>query len=249
MKIRNRTINRLLARGAGLLLRVWFRLMRFTLVSEAPGIAPYEETPTEKYLYCLWHDGILGMIFSRRQRHLAGLVSLHNDGAYVADMMEIFGIRPIRGSSGRRGVGAVREMMVAARDWHIAIATDGPRGPRHVVKDGILYLASHSGRGIVPAAYAVRRGWRPRGRWTDMLIPRPCTRTWILAAAPIRIPPDLRPDQLEPYRQQLQLAMEQVHQLAEQIARGEAEGFTPGWRDTLPGVATTPAEPASAKAA
>lgn len=230
MKIRNRTVIRAIAHVAAILLRGWFRLVRLRVLTETPVIDPFVKSPSEKFLYCLWHDAIFGMIISRPHHSMAGLVSLHADGAYVANMMDIFNVRPIRGSSGRRGAGAMREMMQAAEDWHIAIATDGPRGPRHEVKDGILYLASQSGRGIVPTAYTARRGWRPRGRWTDMLIPRPFTRSWIIGSQPIYVPPGLKPDQLGPYREQLQRAMEEVNQFADRIAAGEVDDFTPGWR-------------------
>ncbi|MFV0445374.1 MAG: lysophospholipid acyltransferase family protein [Planctomycetaceae bacterium] len=249
MKIRNRTLIRAIAHAAAIVLRSWFRLVRLRVMAEGPGSNPFTKSPVEKHLYCLWHDAIFGMIFSRPHHCMAGLVSLHTDGAYVADMMEIFGIRPIRGSSGRRGAGAMREMMQAADNWHIAIATDGPRGPRHVVKDGILYLASQSGRAIVPTAFAARRSWRPRGRWTDMLIPWPFTRSWIIGSQPIHVPAGLKPDQLGPYRDQLQQAMDEVNALAERIASGEVDGFTPGWhgQSETPVTASTPCGPQTAE--
>ena len=242
MKIRNPRIIRFLAQALAGVMRLWFRTMRLRVLIEIPGVDPYGEAPPggrqdERFLYCLWHDAILGIIFARPHRRMAGLVSLHADGSYVAEVMTAFGIRPIRGSSGRRGAGAVREMMDAARDWHIAIATDGPRGPRHVVKDGILYLASLTGRGIVPTTVAAKRSFRPRGRWTDMLVPFPFTRIWVFGAAPIFVPPNLKPDQLAPYREQLQAAMDAIEMLADRVARGEVDGFYPVWNDAAaPGV-------------
>ncbi len=235
MKIRNHKLIRVLARILAWGLRLWFRPVRLHLVGEVPGMDPYGDAGERRYLYCLWHDAIVGVIFSRPHTRMAGLVSLHADGAWVADVMEVFGIRPIRGSSSRRGAAAVREMCTAARDWHIAITVDGPRGPRHRVKDGILYIASQTGRPIVPTAFVASREFRPRGRWTDMCIPWPWAHTWLVACAPLHVPPGLRPDQLAPYRDQLQQAMDDVNAFAEAIARGEAEGFYPGWREALAG--------------
>lgn len=234
MKIRNHKVIRVLAGILAFLLRAWFRPVRLHLVGEVTGLDPYGDAGDRRYLYCLWHDAIVGVIFSRPHTRMAGLVSLHADGAWVADVMEMFGIRPIRGSSGRRGAGAVREMSEAARDWHIAITVDGPRGPRHKVKDGILYTASLTGRPIVPTAFVASSEFRPRGRWTDMCVPWPWSHTWIVACAPIHVPPGLRPDQLGPYRDRLQQAMDDVNNFAERIARGEAEGFYPGWEERTP---------------
>lgn len=229
MKIRNPRIIRFLAHALAGVMRLWFRTMRVRVQCEIPHTDPYTPGQSDRYLYCLWHDAILGIIFARPHRQMAGLVSLHADGSYVAEVMAAFGIRPIRGSSGRRGAGAIREMMNAARDWHIAIATDGPRGPRHVVKDGIIYLASLTGRGIIPSVVVARGSFRPRGRWTDMLVPLPFTRTWVIGAKPIQVPPNLKPDQLEPYREQLQAAMDALETHANQAIRGEVELFFPGW--------------------
>ena len=233
MKIRNRKVIRALAHVLAWVFRAWFRLVRLKTIGEVPGVDPYGGDCPDRFLYCLWHDAILGVLFSRPHRRMAGLVSLHADGSYVADLMEIFGIRAIRGSSGRRGAGAMREMLAAADDWHIAITSDGPRGPRREAKDGIVYLASHSGRAIVPVAFTARRAWRPRGRWTDMLVPWPWSTSLMIAARPIHIPEGLAREELAPWRDLVQCEMEALHALAERIARHDARGFFPGWRTAV----------------
>jgi lysophospholipid acyltransferase (LPLAT)-like uncharacterized protein len=225
MKLRNRTIIRACAWVLAWTFRAWFRLTRRKILFERPGFDPYGPTATERYLVCIWHDGILGIIFACRHQNMAGLVSWHADGSYIADVMSIFGIRPIRGSSGRGGAAAVRSMMEAAREYHIAIASDGPRGPRREVKDGILYLASQTGREIIPMAFAARNAWRPRGRWTDMVFPKLGSRSWVLAGNPYSIPPGLKPSELEPHRVHLQAEMNRVQRIADEIARGEREDF------------------------
>jgi lysophospholipid acyltransferase (LPLAT)-like uncharacterized protein len=233
MKIRNRKLIRALAHALAWALRGLFRFVRLHLRSELKGIDPYDDAGDQRFLYSLWHDAIIGILFCRPHQRMAGLVSLHADGAWVADAMEIFGVRPIRGSSGRRGAGAVREMLDAARELHITITTDGPRGPRRQVKDGIIYLASHSGRAIVPAAFVADRAWRPRGSWTDMLIPKPWSHAWMVGIRPIHVPPGLRPDELEPYRRLLQLEMDALHAFCEKLVRREVTDFYPGWRTDL----------------
>ncbi|MEZ6067838.1 MAG: DUF374 domain-containing protein [Planctomycetaceae bacterium] len=227
MKLRHPLLIRVAAHIVAGAMRLWFKASRLETVGEVTGINPFADSGDERFLYCIWHDAIFGMIFSRKHERMAGLVSRHADGSYVADIMSIFHVRPIRGSSGRGGAVAVREMMAAAQDWHIAIAADGPRGPRHELKDGIIYLASQTGRGIIPTAYVARKAWRPRGKWTDMLIPRLGTRTWIVGAKPFHVPPGLKPSELGPYREALAAEMARVHAIADQIARGERDQFDP----------------------
>ena len=233
MKIRNRKVIRAIAHLLAWVFRAWFRLVRLQIHSETSGIDPYSDSGERKYLYCLWHDAIVGVLFSRPHTQMAGLVSLHADGSYVADLMDVFGIRPIRGSSGKRGAGAMREMLAAAADWHIAITSDGPRGPRREAKDGIVYLATHSGRSIIPTAFVAKSAWRPRGRWTDMLIPLPGTSTMLVGVEPIVIPAGLNRDELAPYVELLQQEMDAVHAFALRLVQGEFSGFFPGWRSAI----------------
>lgn len=223
MRIRSRRLIRVLAWLAAASCRLLFRTVRID-VRFPPGRCAYMDTGDERYLYCLWHDAILGNIFSGPAVRIAALVSRHADGDYIADCLDAIGVPPIRGSSRRGGAEALRQMMDAARDYHIAIATDGPQGPRHVVKDGIVYLASQTGRGIIPVAFAARNAWHPRGRWTDMTVPKPLTRAWFHGGEPIYVPPGLSREQLEPYRARLQRAMEQLEEEVQRLARGEQGG-------------------------
>jgi len=224
MKIRSRWLIRLLARGAAGVFRVLFASTRVEILAARKGISPYEDSGAQKYLYCIWHDSILGPIFGGRCVNMAALVSRHGDGSYVADALECVGIVPIRGSSSRGGAAAVRELLDAAREMDISIATDGPRGPRRTVKDGIVYLASQTGRPIVPTAFSARRSWRVRGRWTDLLVPKPFTRIWLLGGEPIVVPPGLSRDELSVCREQVQQAMDELTARADRLAGGSGGG-------------------------
>lgn len=221
MKIRSPRLIRFAARILATAFRMLFRIMRLDIDTH-PGTSPYQPPGSDRYLYCLWHDGIVGWVFSRPSFQVAALVSRHADGSYLADGMQMVGVTPIRGSSRRGGAAALRQMLDAAADYHIAIATDGPLGPRHVVKEGIVYLASQSGRGIIPAAFDARLAWRPVGRWTDLILPLPFTRTYIRAGEPIFVPPGLSRDELEPYRLQVQRAMDELTEEVRRLA-GRAE--------------------------
>lgn len=220
-KLRNKFVIRLLARGAAMMTRLWFRTLRNTIYTPREHICPFEPTGEERHLYCLWHDGVLGVIFSGPCLNVSGLVSHHADGSWVADMMQAVGLRAIRGSSSRGGAAALREMIRDAEGWHICFATDGPRGPRREVKTGLIFLASQTGRGIVPVAFAGENVWKPKGRWTDMVLPKPFSKTHLAGGHPIYVPPGLSREELEPYRLELQGAMDLLNDRLEGLAKGE----------------------------
>jgi lysophospholipid acyltransferase (LPLAT)-like uncharacterized protein len=231
VKIRNVRLIRFAAVMIATAFRLLFRTVRLDFAQAHPRTSPYEDTGDLRYLHCLWHDGIAGFVFSRPAVRAAALVSRHADGSLLAEGMHSIGVTPIRGSSRRGGAAALRQMLDAAADYHIAIATDGPTGPRHVVKEGIVFLASQSGRAIIPAAFEARRAWRPWGRWTDLIIPLPGTRTYMRAGAPIHVPPGLSREELEPYRLQVQHLMDELNREVRRLAgRSDAADFEPASR-------------------
>ena len=107
---------------------------------------------------------------------LAALVSASKDGAFLAGILECFGVQPVRGSSSRRGPQALLELTTwAERGYDLAITPDGPRGPCYVVQDGVMSLAQLTGLPIVPVSYHVN--WKIQLKsWDRFQIPLPFSR-------------------------------------------------------------------------
>lgn len=208
---------------AVLLIRLLFRTCRVKVVTEEPGSSPLEPTGDRRFLYSIWHDQLLMTIFSGRPQQMAGLVSAHQDGSYLAHAMRLVNIRAVRGSTNRGGDRALRELLDAVRDWHVAITPDGPRGPRRVVKPGIVFLASRTGRAIIPAAHVCRRCWRIPGSWTDMMLPKPFTRILIIGGPAFYVPKEADRASLDHYAHLLTAEMERLEELATRRINGHAE--------------------------
>ncbi len=214
MKIRNRYLTKLIGIVAVAFVRVLFKTCRIEIATEVPGCCPYEDTGDRRFLYCVWHDDILMTVFCGRPQRMAGLVSPHQDGSYLAEAMQRVGITSVRGSSKRGASRAMRELLDRVRDLHVAITPDGPRGPRRQMKTGIIFLASRSGRVIIPTAYACSNPWRIRGSWTDMQLPRPFTKVHARGGPAFVVPPDLEREELELYAQRVQAEMERQEAIA-----------------------------------
>jgi len=202
---------------------VWllFRTLRLDLREETPGTNPYTMVPSERYLYCVWHDSMAIPAFAGKHRSTAALTSQHKDGSFVAGVLRFVGMSTIRGSTNRMGAGAMRKLMRATEDKHMVITPDGPRGPSRQMSMGIAFLASRTGHAVVPTAYSCVRCWRIKGKWTDLIIPKPFTRVYLLAGSPIEVPPDLKPDQLQQYVAQIQAAMDRLNDKAERLSKGK----------------------------
>jgi len=218
LKIRSPLLTRL---SAGVFTgAIWllFRVLKLDFREDAPNTNPYTMLPAERYLYCVWHDSMVIPAFAGRHRSTAALTSQHADGSFVAHVLRWVGVSTIRGSTNRMGAGALRQLMRATEDKHIVITPDGPRGPRRQVSMGIAFLASRTGRAVVPTAYSCVRSWRIAGTWTDLVIPKPFARVYLLAGEPIKIPPDLRGDELQQYVARIQAEMDRLNERAECLA-------------------------------
>lgn len=163
-------------------------------------------------IFCLWHNRLaLSMFVWRayvRRLHpgngLAALISASKDGALLAATMEQFGIKPVRGSSSRRGAQALVELASSIeRGCHAAITPDGPRGPRYEVQSGVVALAQLTGAVVIPASYHASHKFTFKS-WDRFQLPLPFARCEITFDEPMLFPRDVTDEERETLRRQLE---------------------------------------------
>lgn len=169
------------------------RLLTTTLRYEWKDDSGLDQAPElPPVIFCLWHNRLaLSMVVHRRLgRKLAALISASRDGALLTAMLGQFGVLAVRGSSSRRGPQALLELKrQARRGYDLAITPDGPRGPRYVVQDGVIYLAQVTGLPIVPVSFTLSRKLVLRS-WDRFQIPLPFARCEITLGQPMAVPRD-----------------------------------------------------------
>jgi lysophospholipid acyltransferase (LPLAT)-like uncharacterized protein len=178
----------------------------------------FNGAPQGKIIFAIWHNRLaLSAVLYRKyvlkfapERRMAGMVSASRDGGLLAQLLELFGIEPVRGSSSRRGPQALREMVsFGERGYDLAITPDGPRGPRYIVHEGVISAAQLTGLPIVPASYHLN--WKIRLKsWDRFQIPLPFARCEIVVGKILRVPRDLSDAERESLRQQLEAEMRAI---------------------------------------
>ncbi|MBN1591395.1 MAG: DUF374 domain-containing protein [Pirellulales bacterium] len=224
MKIRSPLLTSLAARLFATAIWLLFRTLRVSLREETPGTNPYAKSPRERFLYCVWHDSMLIPAFAGKHRSVAALTSQHADGSFVAQVLRSVGMATIRGSTNHIGPGAMRQLMRATEDKHLVLTPDGPRGPRRQMSVGIAFLASRTGRAVIPTASSCARCWMIPGSWTDLMVPKPFTKVFLLGGAPIVVPPGLGGKELRPYVDRIQVEMDRLNEAAELLAKAVRSG-------------------------
>ena len=161
----------------------------------------------ERCIYALWHARMLPLIYAYRGQGVAALVSRSRDGELIAGIIERIGYVAARGSSTRGGRQGFSELVrFAGQGRSLTITPDGPRGPREVVKPGLVWLASLSGLQVVPVASASRQSWVLRS-WDGFRVPRPFAEVLISYGEPVRVPPGLDESAVEEWRVRLEEAL------------------------------------------
>ncbi|BCR05202.1 hypothetical protein DESUT3_22710 [Desulfuromonas versatilis] len=156
-------------------------------------------------ILAFWHDQLLLMVKGYRGPGARILISASKDGELIARTMRCFGQDAVRGSSSRGGRKAFRELVELGRQpFDLVLTPDGPKGPRHQVKDGVVQLARLSGRPVIPMAFVCSRGHR-FGSWDRFLLPYPFSRGVYAFGEPLVFEPG---EDVGDFRERLEKAME-----------------------------------------
>ncbi len=135
-------------------------------------------TNAPQHILAFWHEHLLLMLHSRWRLPMSVMISQSKDGEYIARVFDWYGVESVRGSSTRGGAMALRELIREARAGkNIAFTPDGPRGPRRVLKEGVVVAAQATGLPIIPIAYAAKKKscCAPGTAWSSRCRSRECS--------------------------------------------------------------------------
>ncbi|MCL2798748.1 MAG: lipopolysaccharide heptosyltransferase II [Endomicrobia bacterium] len=141
----------------------------------------------EPAVYAFWHGSEFSMMVFNQNSGVVIMVSVSKDGELMSRLLESFGYITVRGSSSRRAERALIEIIRHAREGRkLAFAADGPRGPYHNLKSGLIYAAMKSGLPVIPVSVS------PKNRitlnnWDKTVIPVPFTKAVQIYGEPVYV--------------------------------------------------------------
>ncbi len=190
------------------LYRLWARTLRLQVEDPENVVGLVRERPV---IFAIWHNRLLMLprvfdpCFPSRQS--LGLISASRDGDLVATLIERSGYGTVRGSSSRKGVIALRQLVDSLEaGMNVLITPDGPRGPVYETSQGVVFLAQKTGAPVVPIHLEYSSCWRLKS-WDRFIVPHPFARLRAIFGAPLQIGPSTDANQLESERLRLQNAM------------------------------------------
>jgi lysophospholipid acyltransferase (LPLAT)-like uncharacterized protein len=174
-----------------------------------------------RVVYAVWHGRMLPFAFTHRARRVHVLASEHHDGELLGRTIRYLGFGQVRGSSTRGGTKGLMALTEANRNgYDVGLTVDGPRGPRLVVKSGVVDVAKLTGAAIVPIASGSRRH-RTFASWDAFELPWPLTRVVVAYGPPVVVPGDADREVLEAKRREVEDTLHRITEACDRAAGGE----------------------------
>jgi lysophospholipid acyltransferase (LPLAT)-like uncharacterized protein len=180
-----------------------------------------------KAIIALWHQRFFPLIGYAKKFRIyepSAIISLSNDGDLMTQVAVRLGVRPIRGSSSRGGAGALFALVRDLAQHPLSVhSVDGPRGPKGIVKTGLIKVAQLSQAAIFPLYITVDHAWILNS-WDRFLIPKPFSHVLIHWDHPVPVPRKMDKKTFEDIRLEVE----------ERMTRGHGDGDQSlGWKHPL----------------
>jgi lysophospholipid acyltransferase (LPLAT)-like uncharacterized protein len=147
-------------------------------------------------LFACWHQRFFGGFYFPRIYKLEPciMISRSRDGDFIAAVVQRLGWRPVRGSSTSGGKNALIQMIQSMAKQRVgAHIVDGPLGPPHIIKPGLVTIAQKSGAVICPGYVTYEKPWII-GSWDRFMIPKPFSKVHIRFGSLMEVPENLSND-------------------------------------------------------
>jgi lysophospholipid acyltransferase (LPLAT)-like uncharacterized protein len=189
------------------------KLVALTLRLEVVGREKLDRFKKEgrPVIFVYWHNRLLYTSYYLRKERVTVMASQSRDGALIAWVARIFGIRSVRGSSSRGGIRAVSELarLMHEGGGNVGITPDGPRGPKYTLQRGALILAKKTKAPILPVSINFNRK-KVFQSWDRFLFPYPLSKAVMIFGDPFQVPEDARGEKMERLRSELEERLCQV---------------------------------------
>ncbi len=213
------TWKRMLAHGLYLFYRLYSMTYRTRFINnpKAPG-SRFHGTPV---VIGHWHEDDLTLLGPNRNQSYCVLVSQSNDGDLIAYALEKMGYQTVRGSSSRGGAQALVQLIRKIREGTSAVITiDGPLGPRHEAKPGVILLAQKTGVPLITVTARARWRFVFRKTWCQTYLPLPFSPVIIyFDEEPIPVPEGNSAESAELWRIELQDRLTENHKKVEKMLK------------------------------
>lgn len=182
------------------------------LVDTERLFATWERQPV---IIAFWHNRVIPLPLVVGGQRVCILNSQSRDGEIATRALARWHIHAVRGSATRGGeTGGLALVRAHRRGYHLAVVPDGPRGPRYVVKPGVIHLARLTGAPVFPVTVSASR-FRQLRSWDRLLVPLPFAEVRYYVGEPLEVAEDCTDSTIERLRGELEQRLRQLTERAD----------------------------------
>ena len=134
-----------------------------------------------------WHGDELGILYLLKRYNGVAMTSTSKDGAIINGFLNLIGVKTSRGSSTRGGVSALKGILRLAKEgFRPTFAVDGPKGPYHKVKPGVLEVAKILSCPVHPVGVVCSNAFVFKKSWNKTYLPLPFSKIVVFWGNPIK---------------------------------------------------------------
>jgi lysophospholipid acyltransferase (LPLAT)-like uncharacterized protein len=152
-------------------------------------------------LLCFWHGKYLPILPLLQGYDACVITNQSQRGSVITEICRKFGYynAQIPEVTTRNSYSLLREAIGAKNVAGTSV--DGPLGPKCQVKSGIVRLSSALGYSLMPVSVGIRCKIVLKNRWDEREIPLPFSHICLIFGKPIELPPNLRANQVNVWKE------------------------------------------------
>ena len=163
------------------------------------------------FIITFWHYGILGAAIGSGEVPQIAMASASADGDFIASILNSNGVKTVRGSRNRGGIGALKGLIKGVRRGLCPVlVADGSQGPAKVAQAGAILLASRTGIPILPVAWSFKK-YKTLRSWDRTVMPLPFSPMIEMVGEPLHVPEKLDADGIEQCREELETQLNELY--------------------------------------
>ncbi len=133
-----------------------------------------KQLQNKQIIYAFWHGRLALGPYYRNEIKVNVVISEHADGKLIAEVMRIFNMNIVSGSSTKNAFAAYKGILQALNKGEsVAITPDGPRGPAQKIEhSNIIKISQKNKIPILPVCFSAKKMKRLRS-WDKFCMPMP----------------------------------------------------------------------------
>lgn len=176
-------MNKLRGLFLGLIVWIIYKIISFTWRVQIKESAEFKRLLAEKKTAVLahFHGDEIALLYIIPRYRAATMSSTSKDGEIMNTLVHLQNGATSRGSSTRGAVSALKGLVRLAKSGRVcSVAVDGPKGPRHEVKPGVLELSRLINAPIFFGSAACDKAWHFPKSWNKTYFPKPFAQVTIV---------------------------------------------------------------------